>query len=50
MENMREHLGLKRFAEFSKWMSGQTMAYINGKNIVYRSDYERWLAGLGVID
>lgn len=46
-ERIHEELGDVRFAEFERWMAGQTWSIEHG---VYRSDYNRFLANLPIID
>jgi hypothetical protein len=40
----------KERLRFEDWMWGQTCAIHNSKSLVYRWDWERYLAGLPVID
>ncbi len=45
-----EEMDYNEAQRFSKWMRGQTMALVNGRSLVYRWDWERYQAGLPVID
>jgi len=45
IEFIRSYLSTSQLEEFSAWMYGQTMAYIDGKSIVYEDDFKRWLEG-----
>jgi len=45
-EQLKVILGKRKYKEFMKWMTGQTVR-IDG---VYKWDLERWLKGLPCID
>lgn len=50
MSDIEKHLPEFVFGQFKHYMRGQTMAYIDGELIVYKWDYDRFLAGLPVVD
>lgn len=50
MHNIKEVFDPKTFAEFEKWIYGQTVAEYKGDNLVYYYDLDRFLAGLPAID
>ena len=45
LEDIKKHLGVKEWLYFEHWIRGQTVAVINGKELVYEWDYERWENG-----
>ncbi|OGD96595.1 hypothetical protein A3F02_03230 [Candidatus Curtissbacteria bacterium RIFCSPHIGHO2_12_FULL_38_9b] len=50
ISNIKEVLSPKKFAEFEKWMRGQTVGMYKGEGLVYQYDFERFLEGLPVLD
>ena len=50
VSNIKEVLGLERFARFEKWIFGQTVMKYNGEDFIYRYDIERFLNGLPIRD
>jgi len=50
ISNIQEVLSPTKFAEFEIWMRGQTVGMYKGEGLVYQYDFERFLAGLPVLD
>lgn len=51
MDDMEKKMHAGPFNAFFEWMDGQTMGLTDdGRRVVYLGDYQRWLAGLPVID
>ena len=50
ISNIQEMLSHKRFAEFEKWISGQTVGIYKDESLIYKYDLERFLKGLPVLD
>lgn len=50
ISNIQEALNAKKFAEFEKWIRGQTVGMYKGESLIYEYDLERFLKGLPVLD
>ena len=50
LKDIKKHLDAVQFAAFSKFFEGQTGVIHEGKLLVYRDDYERFINNLPVID
>jgi len=50
ISNIQEVFSPKNFAEFEKWIYGQTISRYNGEDLIYRYDLERFLKGLPATD
>ena len=50
ISNIKDVLDAERFAEFEKWIFGQTVGIYKGESLVYQYDLERFLKGLPVLD
>ena len=50
LEDIEKNLDAEKYKKFRDWFAGQTGAIHNGKLVVYKYDYERFLKGLPVID
>ena len=49
-KDIEKHLGAGSLASWRKWYIGSTGAILDGKFIVYRWDFENWLAGRPNLD
>lgn len=50
LRDIEKNLGAEKFREFDEWIKGQTVFKHKGKVCVYKWDFERFMAGLPVID
>lgn len=49
--DLKEYLTEQEFINFSEWMYGHTTSILpDGQIMYYASDFERWRAGLPIID
>ena len=50
ISNIKEVLGEKEYKRFKKWIYGQTVGIYKEEDLIYRHDYESFLAGLPPVD
>lgn len=50
LDDLKKCLPADKFKQFSEWFNGQTGAIHEGKLVVYKWDFDQWLAGLPDLD
>lgn len=50
ISNIQEVLDAERFAEFEKWIYGQTIMRYKSEDLIYQDDFIRFLKGLSALD
>lgn len=50
IDNIKDVLGTIAFKEFEDWIIGQTVGDIEGRVLIYKQDFNRFIKGLPVID